>query len=175
MTERACAQCVASNNVGRTQCKRKTCKYGPKCWQHTNVQDGLLVGKSQLPNAGNGLYTLKKRKKGEDIAEYKGKVMTKQQLDRKYPGNTQAKYAIKFKGGRSGKKNMYIDAAKTNCGVARYANEANIARANNTELVQKGRKVVLEAKKDIKPKRRRVGGKEKKATELFTAYGDKYW
>ena len=51
---------------------------------HTKKKYGLLVKKSSIPNAGDGLYALKEFKQGDFIADYKGEVLTKAQRNERY-------------------------------------------------------------------------------------------
>lgn len=161
MAKKACPRCVA-HKANREQCKIKTCKYHPKCYVHTVHQDKLLISKSTIPRAGNGLFTLKDRDKGETITQYRGKVLTENQMNEKYPGDTRAPYAIKVN------KNKYIDAAKTPSGMARYANHGNVNKQNAKMARTRGQKVVLKATKNIPVP---AGGKK----EILVDYGKGYW
>lgn len=159
--KKPCPQCVA-HKPNRQQCKIRTCKYHPKCYVHSVYQDKLLIAKSTIPNAGNGLFTLKDRKKGETVTQYRGKVLTKDQAEEKYPGNTQAPYMIKVN------KNKYIDAAETPAGMARYANHGNPRKQNAKLARTRAQKVVVKTTKKID-----VPAKEKK--EILVDYGKDYW
>lgn len=173
MSKRACSTCVArtKQTAGKgkhKQCSRSTCKYGPKCWQHTIIQDGLRVKESGKRGAGMGLYAEKPFQTREVITKYTGKVMTGPQYRRKYPNNKQGAYTVQM-----GDKDLFVDAKKTNAGVARYANDCNAPSA-------KGRKrkhcnavfahnitdnvVELEANRPIR-----------KGNEIFVNYGAEYW
>ena len=82
-----CDQCEGETLAGE-RCKKRTCQYLPTCYIRTKKKYGLLVKKSSIPNAGDGLYALKEFKQGEFIADYKGEVLTKAQRDERY-GHTQ--------------------------------------------------------------------------------------
>jgi len=142
------------------------------CWQHTQIKQGVSVETSTIKNAGQGLYALKDFKEGQTIAPYKGEVMTKKQLDARYPGDTLAPYAVQI-----GNTRRYIDARKTNSGVARYSNDARNPKKNNAKLDKNGKRVVIKATKPIKPTSMRIPGKSKrkKAKEVFTDYSGNYW
>lgn len=163
-----CPRCRATNKNGQ-QCKIKTCKYHNYCYIHTTTKRKLLIDKSTIPGAGNGLYTLKDRTPNENITPYLGKRMTKSQFDRKYDNSTvDPQYAVKIRG-----TNMVIDAQKPPAGMARYANEGNAA-TNNAKLAKVGKgktaKVVLKATKPIKVPKQRKGKKE-----ILVNYGETYW
>lgn len=163
MTKQPCPQCVATNKNGN-HCRIKTCKYHRKCWIHTQGQDKLAIAKSTIPNAGNGLYTMKDRQKGEKIADYLGKTLTKDQLEKKYPGDTLAPYAVKAG------KNKFIDAEKTPSGMGRYANHARGQRQNAELVSTRDKKVKLVAKKKIVVPNQKKGKKE-----ILVNYGSEYW
>jgi hypothetical protein len=160
MSKRSCDTCTALNKHGK-RCTRVTCIYGPKCWQHTQLQDHLEVKQSSIAAAGKGLFAKKEFKKDAIIAPYGGKVLSKAELDRKYPGDKLAPYAL-----QAG-KNKFIDAKRTNSGVARYANDCRTAnskakqcKGNNARLTGKN----LKASKKIK-----------NGSEIFAGYGPSYW
>jgi len=53
---------------------------------------------------------------GDKISDYTGRILTRDQMERKYPKNTIAPYAFALGRGR------YVDANRTTDGFARYAN-----------------------------------------------------
>lgn len=128
MTERACDRCTATK-VSGGRCSLTTCKTGPYCWIHTRSKMWLQVKKSQVPNAGSGLFANKPGarqneivwKKNAKICPYQGPLITRNQLERKYgdTDDTVAEYALHIGDG------WYIDPYKTNAGVARYANDCH--------------------------------------------------
>jgi len=147
-----------------------TCKYGFQCWQHSIKNLGLKVKKSNIPDAGQGLFTVKEFEGKKNIIEYKGEKLTNQQINRRYPGDTVAPYAVRVN------RKYHIDAAKSaTSSIARYANDAQKSRTrrrNNAKLVThkvgKGGardKVFLKAKEDDIPPN----------TEVLVNYGDEYW
>ena len=83
-------QCEAINKNG-TQCKRHVCIGLNLCWNHMLYYKHLRIKKSNIPNAGNGLYALDLQKndndvifkKGEKICEYYGEVVTLEELKKK--------------------------------------------------------------------------------------------
>jgi len=172
MGERACAQCIAITKKG-TRCKLTTCVIGPKCWIHTLGEDKLKVKKSHIKEAGKGLYAQKGRskkvdksivfKKGSIIAEYTGKILTTNQVNR-MPVKQRA-YILQHK------NNRFIDAVKTNSGPARYANDCRASnkakgecKGNNAKFTKSQHKMNIKATKNIKNK-----------DEIFVSYGSDYW
>lgn len=172
-----CPQCVASNKGGTDRCSRPTCKYGPKCWQHTKIQDGLVVKKSTIKGAGEGLFAAKAFHKDEKVAQYTGEKLTAPQLAKRY-GKGKGKGKLGPYVVHQGNA-QYIDARVTNSGVARYSNDCHgTSKQCNAELVTeckwvkaKGKrrkcvpeKTFIEAKREIKP-----------GSEILTNYKDEYW
>lgn len=157
-----CPQCVAQKRTGG-QCKIHTCKYHKKCYVHSVHQDGLKIDKSTIRGAGQGLYTLKDRDKGEMITQYLGKKKTRAQIEQKYPGDTQAPYVVKAKG-----TDKFIDASQPPAGMARYANHGNVRNQNAKLATTRQKKVVIKATKKI-----RVPHGRKK--EILVDYGKEFW
>ncbi len=135
----------------------------------------LRVKKSNIPNGGLGLYADKPgAKEGEivfrpkeKICDYTGKIVSKEQLDRKYgPGDeTVAPYALALGNGD------YVDPYKSNHGVGRYANSYHKTRFyQNAKFKTYPRrnkgvgKAVIKAKDPIR-----------QGDEIFVKYGRGYW
>ncbi|HEX6223801.1 MAG TPA: SET domain-containing protein [Chryseolinea sp.] len=120
----------------------------------------LYIKKSQIPNAGKGLFTKKPIAKGTRIIEYKGKRTTWKD--------------VKDEDGKNGyifyiNRNHVIDALPTTKAYARYANDARgLVRIkgllNNSDYIVDGLKAYIESKKDIP-----AGG------EILVDYGKDYW
>ena len=121
----------------------------------------LVVKKSTLPQAGNGLFTKVFIPKGTRIVEYKGKVVTWKEVVKM--AESENGYVFHF-------NNKYcLDARGVKNSAARFVNDAKgIARlkglANNTEYVTEKKRCFIEAIKDIPA-----------GAELFVAYGPEYW
>ena len=124
------------------------------------LEKQLKVKKSQLPDAGMGLYTTKSIPKGTRIVEYKGR---------------RSKWKdVRDEDGRNGyifyiNRNHVIDALPTKKALARYANDARgFARVkgmvNNADYVVDGLKAYIESKRDIPA-----------VAEIFVDYGKDYW
>lgn len=125
-----------------------------------HLERQLKVKKSQLPNAGNGLFTTKAIPKGTRIVEYKGR-RSKWKDVRDEDGKNGYIFYIN--------RNHVIDALPTKKALARYANDARgLTRIkgmiNNSDYVVDGLKAYIESKRDIP-----AGG------EIFVDYGKDYW
>lgn len=160
MSYRDCSRCTAMRRgPGGGRCTRRTCKYGPMCWQHTTLSQGVRVRESPRrggPN-GMGLYASRDLPRGHRI-QYRGKKTTKRAYNRMFPGDYRMEYAV-----QNGRAEI-IDAAKTNSSVARYANDGRRAAHQNAELVPHGGLVYLTTTKPIR-----------RGAEILTPYGDEFW
>ena len=157
-TVRECTQCAAFTKKGK-RCSRKTCKYESYCAQHTKQQRKLQVKPSQIPNAGDGLYTLKRIPKGQNITEYKGDLITDKQYDKRG-----SKYGIQMPEG-------VLDGRSTQSSLGRWSNhcrkrDKKYCSGNNAKLSldNKRKRVNLKATKTIQP------GKE-----VYTSYGNTFF
>lgn len=124
------------------------------------LEKQLKVKRSQLPNAGFGLYTARPIAKRTRIVEYKGR---------------RSKWKdVRDEDGRNGyifyiNRNHVIDALPTKKALARYANDARgLVRVNgvinNAEYVVDGLKAYIESTRDIEA-----------GAEIFVDYGKDYW
>lgn len=119
----------------------------------------LEVKESILPKAGKGLFTTKPVKKGTRIVEYKGKIVTWKKA-KKEPGDNRYIFYVN--------RDHVIDAKRSKA-KARYANDAKgIMRikgiTNNSQYIEDGVKVFIEAKKNIPA-----------GAEILVDYGKEYW
>jgi SET domain-containing protein len=90
-----------------------------------NSKLGLVTGPSTIPNGGTGLFAYRDIPKDKVIIEYKGEIISKRELDRRYPNETDARYVLKLG------KDKYIDASDTSkSNMARYANHKPKKSAN---------------------------------------------
>jgi uncharacterized protein len=124
------------------------------------MENIIYVRRSQLPNAGKGLFTKKLIPKGSRIVEYKGKVTTWKEVDGR-DGNNGYIYYVK--------RNHVIDASSYPKALARYANDANgLQRVkglrNNARYAEEDQKVFIEAIRDIPA-----------GAEILVDYGKEYW
>lgn len=124
------------------------------------LEKKVEVKTSTLPNAGKGLFAKEFIPRGTRIVEYKGEITTWKEVDSN-DGNNGYIYFVK--------KDHVIDASRSPKALARYANDARgITRVkgvtNNSEYVEDGVKVYIEAKKDIPA-----------GEEILVEYGKEYW
>lgn len=124
------------------------------------LEKKLVVKKSQLPQAGMGLYTKEFIPKGTKIVEYKGKITTWKEVEHDEGKNGYIYYV---------KRNHVIDAGNRKSAMARYANDARgLSRVkgitNNAEYVEDGVKVYIQSAKDIPA-----------GSEILVEYGKEYW
>ncbi|MCW3077360.1 MAG: hypothetical protein JWO32_1969 [Bacteroidetes bacterium] len=122
----------------------------------------LIVKKSQLPNAGKGLYTTTPIKKGEEVIEYLGELINWKEYEKRVLENKDGYlFFINNK--------LCIDAYPTPQHKARYANDAlGLTRVpglkNNCEYEIRGKRCFIVAKKNIEA-----------GEEIFVSYTKEYW
>ena len=124
------------------------------------LEKKIEIKLSQLPNAGKGLFATEFIPKNTRIVEYKGKITTWKEVDDN-DGNNGYIYYVK--------RHHVIDASGHPSALARYANDAKgLQRVkgikNNSEYVEEGLKVFIEAKRDIPA-----------GEEILVEYGKEYW
>ena|SRR6185312_9717367 len=124
------------------------------------LEKQLLIKRSKIPGAGKGLFTKKFIPKGARIIEYKGKITTWKAVLSGDEFNGYVYYVT---------RNHVIDAMARKNSLGRYANDARglskiKGMVNNTRYVEDGKKVFMEAVKNIPEK-----------TEILVSYGKKYW
>ena len=124
------------------------------------MEKHLAVKKSELPKAGKGLFTKKPIRKGTRIVEYKGKITTWKEIQQQKEDNRYVFYV---------KRNHVIDAKRNKKAMARYANDARGLKrlkgiTNNSQYVEDGLRVYIEAKKNIPA-----------GSEILVDYGKEYW
>jgi len=124
------------------------------------LEKHLLIKKSRIPGAGKGLFTKQFIAKGTRIVEYKGKITTWKNVLQGKNFNAYVYYI---------NRNYVIDAMRRKTAFARYANDANGLSKNHTfrnnaKYVIDGKRVFIEAKKDIEA-----------GEEILVSYGNEYW
>jgi len=124
------------------------------------LEKHLLIKKSRIPGAGKGLFTKQFIAKGTRIVEYKGKITTWKNVLQGKNFNAYVYYI---------NRNYVIDAMRRKTALARYANDANGLSKNHTfrnnaKYVIDGKRVFIEAKKDIEA-----------GEEILVSYGNEYW
>jgi uncharacterized protein len=120
----------------------------------------LFIKKSQLPNAGKGLFTKKDIAKGTRMVEYKGKLRKWKDVKHEDGHNGYLMYIT---------RNAVIDAHPAIKTLGRYANDARgLVRIdglrNNCEYVSEGNKCFIESLRSIK-----------KSEEILVGYGREFW
>ncbi|MFV0605207.1 MAG: SET domain-containing protein-lysine N-methyltransferase [Niabella sp.] len=119
----------------------------------------LLVKKSLLPNAGNGLFTKINLNKGAVVTEYKGRRRTWAQVE----DDVDNGYIYHID------DDNVIDAAKSVNTFGRYANDAAGLQKveglrNNAEYFEDDNRVFIRTTKSV------IAG-----AEILVAYGKPYW
>lgn len=120
----------------------------------------LLIKRSKIPGAGKGLFTKLFIAKGTRIIEYKGKITTWKDVLQGKNFNGYVYYIT---------SNHVIDVMSYKKAMARFANDASgltkiKGLKNNSKYVEDGKKVFMEAVKDIPA-----------GSEIFVRYGKEYW
>jgi SET domain-containing protein len=124
------------------------------------LEKSLFVKKSNLPQAGKGLFTKIDISKNTRILEYKGKKRKWKEVKHLDGYNGYLMYIT---------RNAVIDALHYKKTLGRYANDAKgFSRTpglrNNCDYVSEGDRCYLEAKRSIK-----------KGEELLVGYGKEFW
>jgi SET domain-containing protein len=122
----------------------------------------LIVKRSQLPNAGKGLFTTKKILKNEKIIEYKGEIIDWKEYEKRVAEDKDG-YLFFIS------KKRCIDAFSTPQHKARYANDAaGLSRVkglrNNSSYQIFDDKCFIVAEKEIEA-----------GEEIFVNYTKEYW
>jgi hypothetical protein len=120
----------------------------------------LKTKTSTLPGAGKGLFTKILIPKGTLIAEHTGKTTTWEEADHDDGNNAYIYYVS---------RNHVIDAKDHPGSYAHFVNDARGLKKipgirNNARYIEKGKRVFIEAVKDIQPDE-----------EIFVGYGKEYW
>ena len=124
------------------------------------LEKHLFTQESGIPGAGQGLFTRIAIPKGTRIIEYTGKVTDWANADHQEGLNAYIYFLT---------EEHVIDAAKRKKSMARYANDARGMKrikgiTNNSEYVEEGLKVFIEATKNIPA-----------GAEILVGYGKEYW
>jgi SET domain-containing protein len=119
----------------------------------------LYIKKSNLPNGGKGLFTKVDIPKGTRITEYKGKFTTWAEVESLFDNG----YYFHID------DETVINAMDDLNSFGRYANDAKglskvKGLANNADYTIEGKKVFIDAKKNIK-----------NGEEILVPYGADYW
>ncbi len=120
----------------------------------------LFLKKSQLPNAGKGLFTKTDIPKGTRITEYKGRLRPWKEVKHEDGRNP---YIFRLN------TRLAIDAKNYLKSFGRYANDAGGIRKinglrNNADYIVEGNRCYLDAIRHIK-----------RGEEIFVEYGGNFW
>ncbi|MEO6290598.1 MAG: SET domain-containing protein-lysine N-methyltransferase [Ginsengibacter sp.] len=124
------------------------------------TKKNLFVKRSGIPKAGKGLFTKTHIPKGTRILEYQGQIRTWKEALESSVFNGYVYYV---------NRNYVIDAKDNLESLGRYVNDANgltkiKGLVNNSKYVQEGRRVFVQAIKDIP-----------EGSEVFVSYEKDYW
>ena len=135
--------------------------------------DGLIVKKSNLIGAGNGLFTTVDIPKNTIIGYYKGKIYNEDEY-LKYESNGIYLWENDYNNNvnrdadghdKTHSSSFYIDAKDIdNSNVLRYVNDFKTYEGNNIDIINTSRHIYYKTRRDIKA-----------GSELYVNYGDYYW
>lgn len=139
-------------------CRRKVAIGLPLCWQHSRLEYGVKVAPSTIKGGGKGLFATKEFEKGKRICPYGGRLLTRAELDRLYPGKHLAPYAENV-------SKEYVRDAACVRGIGSMANGVPRKKESNAETyVSTNRAPWLRATKRIK-----------EGEEILNHYGPEYF
>lgn len=170
MSYRSCNRCRSRKRDGQ-RCTRRTCKYGPNCWQHTRTKHGVRVARSKIQGAGMGLFATRDLPRGSRIP-YLGKTVPEPDYDRMFGDRYRMEYAVTQDGVRQGDPNIVIDAAKTNSTVARYSNDGRGSRYRNNAKLDE---LDVDGDGDVDGVFLVAKNRIPRGKEILNSYGRDYW
>jgi uncharacterized protein len=120
----------------------------------------LKVKRSLIKGAGKGLFTTVAIPRGARISEYMGRISSWEDADHAEGTNGYIFYL---------NRNHVIDARKNKKTLAHFANDSKgltklIGQRNNAKYVTSGKRVYIEATRNIQP-----------GEEILVGYGKEYW
>jgi SET domain-containing protein len=124
-------------------------------------KDYLYIQKSQITNAGKGLFTAVDIFKEETIAVFEGEILSAKEIEQRVEAGIDQYFIAMLDG-------TIMDSKNSTC-FARFANDANgVANSlfkNNAKItIDENNQVCLTATKKIKNNQ-----------EIFCGYGKRYW
>lgn len=165
MSIRNVVRCEGHKKDG-TRCRRRTSKTN-LCYQHLASEEHLKIKKSNIPNAGFGLFATQRIPAHTKAADYTGRIVEN-------IGDYDAPYALQVRQDPP----MFIDANRTTDAAGRYSNDIT-GRANNRMPRGRGRN---NAKLSAWWGRGGVPHASVKTTrpvpaghEIYVRYGNQYW
>lgn len=164
MSTRECVRCSAQTRKN-TQCKRTTCIYSDFCSTHTKQLLGLYLRKSSIPESGKGLFTAKEIPPRTRIAKYTGTIKTRAAYNANPSG-----YGVGLPRGK------VMNAASTQSGIARYANDCRPANRRLKQCKGNNSKFNVSVRDGINSVWLTSTKRIPANTEIFVSYGGRgYW
>ena len=165
MSIKDCVQCSAATRHGNgPRCKNITCIYSEFCNTHTKALFDLSLKQSKIPVAGKGLFTTKTIAKNKNIARYTGDIKTVADYNANQSG-----YAVAIS------KNRIIDAASTQSGLARYANDCRAPNRKAGQCKGSNSRFVVNYNGGKTTIWLRATKKIPANSEIYVSYGVGYW
>jgi hypothetical protein len=155
-----CSQCIGTSKNGQ-RCRRRVCIGTPYCYQHLRSEKHLTIKKSNIANAGKGLFAFGPEnqiifKKDETIIKYIGELIDHREVESRYAEFT-APYTVILK------QDEYSDAALER-GAGALANQGTKNNARlGVNFRTKPHYALLKSTRNIR------GGEE-----ILLDYGDRY-
>jgi hypothetical protein len=138
------------------------------CAKHLLEEEKLYISKSTIPEAGRGLFTSIDRRPGDYICKYEGNYIRFKKNESMEALDFGGDYVLQLN------KTTFIDASDPNSGPGRFANNCRKSNINKTLRVKgnnshftsnsKTKQAYIKATKFIPAN-----------SEIFVAYGNKYW
>jgi hypothetical protein len=181
-----CLRCECISPKTGRPCRRRVCT-GNVCWQHAKSHFGLRVKRvpprtyfdrdgKPVSGLGKGLYAAVRMRKGCIIGKFQGDMLSLEQLEKIYPGDTVARYAVTTS--KDGGAEYAYDVRDTSCNLVRYANDARglhrRTRRGKLAKVQCNAKIV-EPEHDGGPPLLQATRNIAAGDEIFVPYGSEYW
>jgi len=107
-------RCLGARKSDGKRCALQVTIGLPYCWRHMRTALGVRVADSRIPGAGKGLFAARAFPRWELIAPYDGEILSRAQLDARYPGDATGAYALKY----NGRPEQFIDAACSRAAAA---------------------------------------------------------
>jgi hypothetical protein len=154
-----CPRCKAIKPNG-DRCKNHTCR-GFYCWIHLKSKDDLRIKKSELPNAGLGLYYVGKKdvKKDKTITRYSAERVSS-------TPNRNSAYVLQVG------NNRFLDSENPRNFAGRYINSVSGTNKRPNTRFSKGTSIYTAENRKYVPVKTTT--KIKPNTELLATYGRKY-
>lgn len=127
-----CQRCSYTRPNG-TRCKRTTCRNPYYCYQHLESVAGLRIKKSNIENAGYGLFATRKLDKNS-LIPYSKIILDNETVEKMWPDDVVAKYTFKCENGKNDTRRIYYDGTSTQTGPARYINDPGDEKMVNAEF-----------------------------------------